>query len=172
MASMIMNRTWRLSTQERQAARRPPSIICPIDFSEHDLVALRYAAQMARQRRGKLVVVHVVPHEAMDADFEGETDACEQALARLEEFVPSQAGVQCEWVVLQGDVAEQLVEMAGGCESPQIVMASRCRRGMRRGFVGETGAAVLRHAPCPIVMVNEEDLTVVDRTGASIEQFA
>jgi nucleotide-binding universal stress UspA family protein len=175
MASMIMNRTWTLSTRERRAERRPASIICPVDFSERDLVALRYAAQMARQRRGKLIVVHVVPNEeisdAFDAlDAPGNT-ACEVALAQLERFVPLQPGVQCEWVVLRGDVADQLVELATGCDAPQIVMATRVRKNAGRAFMGHTAEAVLRQAPCPVVMVNDEDLTAVRQTADSIHQY-
>jgi nucleotide-binding universal stress UspA family protein len=164
MASMIMNRTWTLSRHERRAERRTASIICPVDFSERDLVALRYATQLARQRRGNLFVVHVVPNEELD-DFAIPTDTmCEKALARLERFVPSQPGVQCEWVVLQGETAEQLVEFAAGCETPQIVMATRGRKS-GCGFMGQTAEAVLRQAPCPVVMVNGEDLAPVEETS-------
>jgi nucleotide-binding universal stress UspA family protein len=170
MASMIMNRTWTLSMHERRAERRTASIICPIDFSERDLVALQYAAQMARQRHGKLIVVHVVPNEAVD-DFSVPTDTmCETALARLERFVPSQPGVQCEWVVLQGDVADQLVEFAAGCETPQIVMATRGRKIIGCGFMGHTAEAVLREAPCPVVMVNSEDLAATSDDSKSAQQ--
>src|SRR5262245_9550469 len=149
MASMIMNRTWTLSARERRAGRRPVSIICPVDFSERDLVALRYAAQMARQRRGKLVVVHVLPNSDFDNMDPPADTACEAALSELEQFVPLQSGVQCEWVVLQGDVAEQLVELAAGCEAPQIVMATRGRKTGGRTLIGPTAEAVLRQAPCP-----------------------
>jgi nucleotide-binding universal stress UspA family protein len=170
MASMIMNRTWTLSRHERRAGKRTATIICPIDFSERDLVALRYAVQMARQRRGKLVVVHVIPNEQSD-DFAVPTDSmCETALARLERFVPSQPGVQCEWVVLQGDVADQLVEFAAGCETPQIVMATRGRKVIGCGFMGNTAEAVLREAACPVVMVNSDDLTTVSDSFDSAQQ--
>lgn len=162
MASMIMNRTWTLSSREREAKRRPMSIICPVDFSERDIKALRYAGQMARQRRGKLIVVHVIPNEELD-DFAVPTDSlCEAALAQLEEFVPQETGVQCEWVVLQGEVAEQVVELAAGCEMPQIVMAGRGRQGGGT-FMGATAEAVVRLAPCPVVMVNEEDRTANEK---------
>jgi nucleotide-binding universal stress UspA family protein len=171
MASMIMNRTWTLSMHERRAERRTASVICPINFSERDVVALRYAAQMARQRRGKLIVVHVVPNEELD-DFAVPTDTmCEKALARLERFVPSQPGVQCEWVVLQGEVADQLVEFAAGCQSPQIVMATGGRTNGCR-FVGQTAESVLRQAPCPVVMVNDEDLAAVEEPYNSPSQCA
>jgi len=155
---------------ERRAEKRTASIICPIDFSDRDLMALRYAAQMARQRRGKLIVVHVVPSEEPD-DFAVPTDTmCEAALTRLERFVPSQPGVQCEWVVLQGEVADQLVEFAAGCDTPQIVMSTRGRKSNGCGFMGHTAEAVLRQAPCPVVMVNNEDLAPMGGVMDSVHQ--
>ena len=168
MASMIMNRTWTLSTRERRAERRPASIICPVDFSPRDLVALRYAAQMARQRRGKLIVVHVVRSDEVDASG---NSVCEESLARLERFVPVQPGVLCEWVVLQGDVADQLVELAAGCDAPQIVMATRGRKA-DCARMSSTAEAVLRQAPCPVVMVNDEDLVAVRQTSGHVHQYA
>jgi nucleotide-binding universal stress UspA family protein len=165
MASMIMNRTWALSARERRSERRPASIICPVDFSDRDLMALQYAAQMARQRRGKLIVVHVLPNDNFD-DLDPPVDmACEAALAELERFVPQQSGVQCEWVVLQGDVADQLVELAAGSEAPQIVMATGGRKAGRK-LMGPTAEAVLRQAPCPVVMVHDEDMAAVRQASA------
>lgn len=161
MASMIMNRTWTLSARERRAERRPASIICPVDFSDRDLMALQYAGQMARERRGKLIIVHVLPPDDFD-DLDPPADmACEAALAELERFVPHQPGVQCEWVVLQGDVADQLVELAAGSAAPQIVMATRGRKAAGRKLMGPTAEAVLRQAPCPVVMVHDEDMAAV-----------
>jgi nucleotide-binding universal stress UspA family protein len=159
MASMIMNRTWSLSNRERQAERRPVSIICPIGFMARDLFAVRYAAQMARQRRGRLIIVHVVPPDVATScnDTETRNTRCEEALARLEEYVPRPSGVQCEWVVLQGGVPEQLVEFAAGSERPQIVMATR-RREADCASLGETVQTVLRQASCPVVIVNDDDL--------------
>jgi len=173
MASMIMNRTWTMSRRKRRTETRPASIICPIDFSERDIVALRYAAQLARQRRGKLMVVHVVPsaEDSLDAGGAGDT-TCEAALARLERFVPLQSGVRCEWIVLQGEVAGQIVELAAGCETPQIVMATRGRNGVGRASMGQTAEAVLRRAPCPIVMVNDEDLTAIRQSADGASRYA
>jgi universal stress protein A len=168
---MIMNRTWTLSRRERSAERRTATIICPVNFSHRDPVALRYAAQMARQRRGKLVVLHVLATEDGAAlDVAGEADF-ENALARLEEFVPVPAGVPCEWVVLQGDVWEQIVEFAAGCDSPQIVMATGGRKN-RDGFVGHTAEAVLRHAACPVVMVNDDDLAAASKDAYELRYAA
>jgi nucleotide-binding universal stress UspA family protein len=63
--------------------------------------------------------------------------------------------------VLQGDVADQLVELAAGSESPQIVMATRGRKTAGRKLMGPTAEAVLRQAPCPVVMVHDEDVAAV-----------
>jgi nucleotide-binding universal stress UspA family protein len=173
MASMIMNRTWTISIRKRRSETRPAGIICPVDFSPRDHVALRYGAQLARQRRGKLVVVHVVPSAENSLDVNGAGDtACEAVLMRLEHFVPCQPGVQCEWVVLQGDVADQIVELAAGCEAPQIVMSIRGRNGFGRAFMGRTAEAVLRRAPCPVVMVNDEDLAATRQTADGASRYA
>lgn len=172
MASMIMNRTWKLSTHERRTDRRPASIICPVNFSERDLVALRYATQLAKQRRGKLVVVHVVSEEMAQGSGQTRDISCKVALTQLERFVPVQPGVQCEWIVLRGEVADQLVELAAGCESPQIVMATGGRKGAGRTFLGHAAESVVRQAPCPVVMVHDEDFAAVERNDPSEDMYS
>jgi universal stress protein A len=132
------------------------NIICPIDFTKLGDVALRYAAQLALQRRAKLVVVHVVPpNPEQDAASES---LCESALTHLERFVPAEPNVRCEWVVLQGNVADQIIELAETLEMPQIVMSTRGRKGYHRVDMGPTAEEVLRRAPCPVVIVNDEDI--------------
>ena len=113
--------------------------------------------EMARQRAGKLLIVHVVPESQHPIRAKELTS--ESALARLECFAPALPGIVCEWVVLQGDVADQILELATGCEAPQIVMATRGRNGQYRKLIGRTAEEVLRRAACPVVIVTNEDIS-------------
>jgi nucleotide-binding universal stress UspA family protein len=64
-----------------------------------------------------------------------------------------------------------LVELAAGCDAPQIVMATRGRKA-DCALMPAAAEAVLRQAPCPVVMVNDEDLAAVRPTGSSVHQYA
>lgn len=157
MASMIMNRTWKVARQGGRRDAQPPIIICPVKFQDRDTLALRYASQLARQRGGRLIAVHVVEPASSDGDSTGES-RFEAALSRLEQLLPHQPDIHCEWVVLEGDVADQIVELAASFESPQIVMVRRDRNEDGGPQMGRAAVQVSRRAPCPVVVVNEMDV--------------
>jgi nucleotide-binding universal stress UspA family protein len=156
MASMIMNRTWATTIKPKRLVASPITFICPIDFTEQATVALRCASQLARQRRGRLLLVHVIARGP--SDNQGDDSGCELALSRLQQVAPMMPGLACDFVVLQGAVCDQILELASGCETPQIVMATRRRTDQSRELIGRTAEEVLRRAACPVVIVTNEDI--------------
>ena len=57
-------------------------IVCPVDFSEFSLHALKYAISMAQEADGQLTILHVVAH-----DFEYTADIEYDARMTIGEFL-------------------------------------------------------------------------------------
>jgi nucleotide-binding universal stress UspA family protein len=173
MASIVMNRTWTLSAEEAGRGKRQVNIICPIDFSNRDKVILCYSLKLARQRRGKVILVHVLP--SLDAEAEDRWQRrgdFESALTQLERLVPADPALCTECVVLEGDAADQIVDLAMTYESPQIVMFAGRRGRNQSRAVGQTAEEVLRRAPCPVVIVSDEDANAARRSGQTADRYS
>jgi nucleotide-binding universal stress UspA family protein len=54
-----------------------------------------------------------------------------------------------------GDIARTIVEVAREHKAATIVVGSRGLSGVRARFEGSTSKAVVKHAPCPVVVVHD-----------------
>ena len=68
------------------------------------------------------------------------------------------AGLDCEAVAVADErrVADALVRVARNREVDAIVVGSRGLSGLRARLEGSTSSAVLKSAPCPVVVVHED----------------
>jgi len=62
-----------------------------------------------------------------------------------------------EKVVLTGDPATTLCELAVARDAQAIVMGSRGRGGLKRALLGSVSDHVVRNAPCPVVITRPAD---------------
>lgn len=63
------------------------------------------------------------------------------------------AGVSTNFLVWEGDPGEAIVDAATAEHASLIVLGSHGRRGVERSFFGSVSDHVVRHAPCPVVVV-------------------
>ena len=137
-------------------------IMLPIDFSEHCDRAAAYAVWVVRVSKATVHLVHVVSNPA-DTIYEPTeqphwvmvTHAQEKALDLLQ-----QAGKRClppectrEMHVLVGDPYEKLIEMARTLTPDLIVMSTHGRGGVAHLVMGSVAEKMVRHAPCPVLVV-------------------
>lgn len=138
-------------------------ILVPVDFSDCSRKALHYAAPLARQFNADITLLHVVvavPIPPQMMVFEAETLSAkyhEQAAKQLSEWrkeIVSQTPVKA--TVRPGTAAHQeIITAAHECNCDLIVIGSHGRTGLARMFTGSTAERVVRHAPCPVLVVRE-----------------
>src|ERR687886_469213 len=149
------------------------SILLPTDFSECANYALSYATSLARQLKAAIVCVHVVEPVVPTVGYTGITEPLPIAdiSEQLEDSAASElpkiaecdecAGLDIEEVIVHGDAAAEIVRVAREREVDLIVIASHGRTGLGRMLFGSTAEEVVRHAPCPVLVVKpppeEED---------------
>lgn len=126
-------------------------ILCPTDLSPHSGKAVRYAAALERAHDAELIFFHCTP------DSDGE----EQLRASVLEQLPS---IDSRWrlvAVTAGDVGEAIMMQAQVDSVDMIVMRSR-RRPHRAALLGSTAESVCRSAPCPVLVMHNDEQEIVD----------
>jgi nucleotide-binding universal stress UspA family protein len=140
-------------------------ILCPVDFSESSLDALKHAISMAQEADGQLTVLHVVAHE-----FENAADRAsilsdagmtigsfvkqrEEALRRRLQEAVATAPEFCsvESLMTHGKPWREVLRIAAERQSDLIVMGVQGRGAADLVFFGSTTQHVVREASCPVL---------------------
>lgn len=138
------------------------SILCAVDFSGASRAAMEEAAEVARELRAELTLVHV-------DDGAGRADAAEalaapEAVERIPLEVERQLGEWCgaaeeragrpvEAVLLRGDPAAEIVRLAGERGFDALVLGTHGRDVPERLVFGSVAQAVARDAGCSVLVV-------------------
>ena len=139
------------------------SILFPTDFSQHTDAALKYASALAAEAGATLHIVYVHDVRQVNAAM-GEPsalyavawdDQLHQARERLNRTLPTAATVNYTQHCLMGIPDAELVQYAEDNKIDLIVMASHGRTGISRLLMGSVAEAVMRRAPCPVLIVRQ-----------------
>lgn len=136
-------------------------ILVPTDFSEYSDAALEYASRLAADTGATLQLLHVHDTRALGTalgetsylfaeNWEEERGRAEQ---QLKHTMPMAPDVRCEHHMLVGVPDSDIVAFAGDHKTDLIVMASHGRTGISRLVMGSVAEAVMRRAPCPVLIV-------------------
>lgn len=136
------------------------TILCPTDFSEDSCRAIEYGVRFARTSDGVLLLAHII-HVPSGELFQSVRptlnfeDATARAQGLLEETRQKRAGAyaKCELVVEIGDPYEQLVALARRRNVDLIVTGTHGRSGLGHLVMGSVAEKIIRHAPCPVLVV-------------------
>ncbi len=141
------------------------SILLPTDFSECGNYALSYAASLARTFGATILCVHVIEPMVPTVGYSGMTeplpiadiadrleDSAERELPKLAEREEC-AGLDVEELIVHGEAASEIVRVAKERSVDLIVVSSHGRTGLGRILFGSTAEAIVRHAPCPVLVV-------------------
>lgn len=132
-------------------------LLVPIDFSGPSLEALRYAERLAAQSGASIDLVFVAEHVI----YMGDSVAFPNA-PMLEEMKGKLAGLARDEVdelvpvyrhVLTGKPFAEIVKLAQERAIDLIVIGTHGRTGLGHVLIGSTAEQVVRHAPCPVLVV-------------------
>ena len=147
-------------------------ILVPVDFSECSRKALHYAIALAKQSQAEILLLHVlempaVPVQAFETAFmEGTPE--ESAANELSEWqAHSGTTVPVKTEVCSGSASREIVRTANENNMDLIVIGSHGRTGLARLILGSTAERVVRHAPCPVLVVREREHDFVALPEAS-----
>jgi nucleotide-binding universal stress UspA family protein len=135
------------------------TILFPTDFSTASDAALVHAETIARQTGARLLIVHV---EEPPLAYGGgelyyglpEPDS-ERILKMLEDVKPSDPSVPYAHRLTMGDPAGEVVRIATDENAEMIILGTHGRTGMTRLLMGSVAEAIVRRAPCPVLVYRE-----------------
>jgi nucleotide-binding universal stress UspA family protein len=138
-------------------------ILCPLDFDQNSLLALRLASELAQERQATLYLLHVVvmpPGPEVALSF-GKMEAA--ARTKLERLARQKANGKARYriEVMMGDPAVEVLQAAKRLRANLIVMATHGRKGLRRLVLGSVAERVIREAPCPVLTVRPQEARAV-----------
>jgi len=169
-----------LSTLVRDPVRsqlRLKSILVPIDFSEPSKNALEYALPFLEQFGAKLTLLHVIeplPVPAFMTSFPPPTKKDKEiasARGHLENLIKQNAldPKRVETLVCRGRSFEEIDNMARRIETDLIIMATHGYTGLQHVFLGSTAERVVRHAPCPVLVVRNKQPLRAGQNGSHLK---
>jgi nucleotide-binding universal stress UspA family protein len=143
---------------------RVRSILVPLDFSPPSKQALGYAAAFARQFKARLTLLHVVepiatPDFAASFPLALENDEAKAAAVKeLERAVKAARiprGSVEKLLVRFGRSFHEIAEAARTRKADLIIISTHGYTGLKRALLGSTTERVVRHAPCPVLVVRQ-----------------
>lgn len=151
-------------THGNRPGREIKSILVPMDLSEPSLHSFAYAEGLARQLNADLTLLHVVPALTVPQGTPMEESqlnlhAAEGAEVKLQEIADHGDGQVSRTAtkVVMGEAGEEITRVAGDLGSDLLVVATHGRGGLQRAVLGSTAENILRHAPCPVLVVRRPD---------------
>jgi len=140
-------------------------ILCAVDFSDNAREALRVAAELARASSALLVVVHVadpLPWSLRDdvqlapSMIQELVDAEQAELARWQQLAKTFGAREVASRYLTGTPWDQIATLAQNDRTIDlVVMGTHGRTGLAHALLGSVAEKVVRHAPCPVLVVRQ-----------------
>ena len=141
----------------------PSKILCPIDFSDFSLDALRHGLMIARWYSARLTLFHVyqvsqpLPVEGtpggvpvfVATDPNQKTEELRRFCAPLVES----SGQSVETVVRPGDAAKEIRNEADRVPFDLVILGTHGRSGFERLFLGSVTEKVLRSTRVPVLTI-------------------
>jgi universal stress protein A len=145
---------------------RVQSILVPTDFSQASTKAISYATTLAEQFNAKLTFLYVVEPLALP-DFEGSfpllmesdklTTAYKEKLLELSRKAVPDGTRLVNVVVRNGLAYQEIIDAARTLKVDLIVISTNGRAGINHMILGSVTERVVRHAPCPVLVVREHE---------------
>jgi universal stress protein A len=137
-------------------------LCCPVDFSRESRIAMEEATELAGRHGGDLVLVHVDdrPPPGAAAGSLATPEALRRTTLEIErqlgdwaEVAKHLAAKPVQFAMLAGAPAEEIVRFARDGRYDVIVMGTHSRAGREHFVFGSVAQAVVREAPCTVVVV-------------------
>lgn len=138
------------------------TIVCPVDFSEFSVKALRYAVAFAKENEAKLILYHAVPDVERTTTYmelvypvvlvrEMEERANKELETLASRIVPPELSVSK--VVQQASPVEGILDLVKKQNADLIVMGTHGRTGYERFLLGSVTGKVLHKSMVPVLTV-------------------
>ena len=135
-------------------------ILFPTDFSTASDAALVHAENLAKQSSAELLILHIeeppLAYGGGELYYGLPEPSSERILKMLSDVCPSDPQLSFKHRLVMGDPATEIVRVAEEEQAELIVLGTHGRTGLSRILMGSVAEAVVRHAPCPVLIYRED----------------
>lgn len=150
------------------------AIVVAVDYSNASVAAVDNALKEAAKNQGAVLVpVLVLPYARETKIMEPDGDFLESARANLIDLVTSRVPPNVAVPEIQPDIRfgepeDGIVSCAVDHEASMLVMGTHGRSAMEQLVLGSVTVAVIREAPCPVLVVRPDHATIPDAPRQSV----
>lgn len=151
-------------------------ILVPTDFSSPSKHAFIYAERFAEQFEAELILLNVsetippapryVPLHEIDEHQEAVHQMLRKQLQEMHQQltrIPPGTSVPApRFLVVDGSAADEILRLSSELAVDMIIIATYGRTGLKRWILGSTTERVVRFAPCPVLVVRENEHEFVE----------
>jgi nucleotide-binding universal stress UspA family protein len=128
-------------------------ILVPIDLTPLGEAKLPVAQEYARAFDADLLLLHILPPKALDAEVVLPTEAAARGYLDVLVAGMTAAGVRAASLVRAGPTASSIVEEAQAQQADLIILGANVRPVLRSVVIGSVADEVVRSAHCPVLLV-------------------
>jgi nucleotide-binding universal stress UspA family protein len=135
-------------------------ILVPVDFSEQCRIALQQACNLGAQTGAKIYILHVIEETGSFFKFLGEDqmkilrNEVEKELKKLCDSIVVPTGLECEYMIGRGKVADKVAEIAELIAADFIVMGTYGTDNLKKKFIGSNALRVVRESRVPVITIH------------------
>jgi nucleotide-binding universal stress UspA family protein len=140
-------------------------ILVPCDFSVTATQAFKFAATIARQGKGEIVLLHIVelpilrhgpvPINALEKSYLKKIK--EQVMADVDKMIDKWGkGLKVSFVLDHGEVNHAIIRHIKKHKIDLIVMGSHGASGMREFFIGSNAEKIVHYSSVPVITVKQQ----------------
>ena len=143
---------------QKMRRNHPKQILVPIDFSPASREALTQALGLAGDTT-RIILLHVIaPSANEDLDLSQSIEAAEHKLVQFTKSDGVNAPELIRFEVRTGTLFREIIQCAEENEVEMIVLAVHDLSPFGRLSLPHTVDRVSRYAPCPVLLVREQDV--------------
>lgn len=142
----------------------PRTVLLATDGSDESRLALEAAVDLSNKTHSPLHVIHVglmsfwvYPDTTRSEQAEGLRREARKVLDREVERVEAAGGAVAHAHLRMGRADVEIVRLSGEIGAGLIVMGNRGVGTIARILLGSDAESIVRHAPCPVMVVRPEE---------------
>ena len=142
------------------------TILYPTDFSDYAQNAQKYAVELAKKFKAKVVLLHVASIPTYPVAYEIAVDikalddeiqtAARKRLDKIQEEIAAE-GLKVETQLAIGQPFAEIVAAARNVNADLVVLATHGLGPVKHMLMGSTAEKVVRKAPCPVLTVRHPE---------------
>jgi universal stress protein A len=142
----------------------PRKILLATDGSKDSALAREAAVDLANKTDSELHVVHVgllsrwvMPYTLSDAQYERLRQEAQKILDEEAKKIQEAGGTVTDAHLRMGRADVEVVRLSQELQVGLLIIGNRGRETIARILLGSDAESIVRHAPCPVLVVREEE---------------